>query len=404
MERADEVVAARDAAQRQADQRVAAHRDPGGGRVLRVLRRLGRQGDGRDDSGQGQLPHLHAARAARRLRRDRAVELPAAARGVEGRAGARVRQHRHPQAGEPDAADGARARRDRGRGRAAAGRAERPHRPGREARSGDRRASRHRQDRVHRRHQHRQGDHAGRRRHAQEDHARARRQVAEHRARRTPTSKPRFAARRSASSTARARSAPPDRGCWSTSRSRTSSSTSSRRARRRWSPAIRWIPKTRFGALSSKKQLETVLRYVDIGEEGRGDARRRRRARPTSAPARATSSSRRCSPTSTPEMTIAREEIFGPVLAAIEFADVDEAIARANDSPYGLAAGVWTRDIKKAHYVAPKAPGRHGLDQHLQRLRHRRAVRRLQAERLRPRDERARARALHAGQDVSGWI
>src|SRR3989441_3273087 len=49
-----------------------------------------------------------------------------------------------------------------------------------------------------------------------------------------------------------------------------------------------------------------------------------------------------------------REEIFGPVLATIEFADVDEAIARANDSNYGLAAAVWTKDIKKAHYVARK--------------------------------------------------
>ena len=56
----------------------------------------------------------------------------------------------------------------------------------------------------------------------------------------------------------------------------------------------------------------------------------------------------------TPEMTISREEIFGPVLAAIEFADLDEAIAKANDTQYGLAAGVWTRDIKKAHYVARK--------------------------------------------------
>jgi acyl-CoA reductase-like NAD-dependent aldehyde dehydrogenase len=55
-----------------------------------------------------------------------------------------------------------------------------------------------------------------------------------------------------------------------------------------------------------------------------------------------------------PDMTISREEIFGPVLATIEFADLDEAIARANDSTYGLAAGVWTKDVKKAHYVARK--------------------------------------------------
>ena len=53
-------------------------------------------------------------------------------------------------------------------------------------------------------------------------------------------------------------------------------------------------------------------------------------------------------------MTIAREEIFGPVLATLTFDDVDEAIARANDSQYGLAAAVWTRDIKKAHYVASR--------------------------------------------------
>jgi aldehyde dehydrogenase (NAD+) len=52
------------------------------------------------------------------------------------------------------------------------------------------------------------------------------------------------------------------------------------------------------------------------------------------------------------DMKIAREEIFGPVMSVIPFKDVDEVIKRANRTTYGLAAGVWTRDIKKAHAVA----------------------------------------------------
>ena len=112
-------------------------------------------------------------------------------------------------------------------------------------------------------------------------------------------------------------------------------------------------PRTRFGAISSRKQLETVLNYIETGK--------REGATLLTGGARTdigTGKGYFVQPTVfadvTPEMTISREEIFGPVLAAIEFADLDEAIAKANDSPYGLAAGVWTRDIRKAHYVARK--------------------------------------------------
>jgi aldehyde dehydrogenase (NAD+) len=112
-------------------------------------------------------------------------------------------------------------------------------------------------------------------------------------------------------------------------------------------------PKTRLGAISSKAQLERVLKYVATAQKEGGTLVAGGERHDIG-----TGKGYFMQPTVfadvTSSMTIAREEIFGPVLAAIEFADLDEAIATANASEYGLAAAVWTKDIKKAHYVARK--------------------------------------------------
>ncbi|SFP16779.1 betaine-aldehyde dehydrogenase [Tranquillimonas alkanivorans] len=105
---------------------------------------------------------------------------------------------------------------------------------------------------------------------------------------------------------------------------------------------------TNFGPMVSERQMQIVLGYIDKGKaEG---------ARLISGGNRADRDGWFVEPTVfadvTDDMTIAREEIFGPVLSVLSFETEDEALKRANATPYGLSAGVFTKDLARAHRVA----------------------------------------------------
>ncbi|MEP6642924.1 MAG: aldehyde dehydrogenase family protein [Acidobacteriaceae bacterium] len=116
-------------------------------------------------------------------------------------------------------------------------------------------------------------------------------------------------------------------------------------------PADPLHPKTRLGAIVSHEQMQTVLGYIEAGkQEG---------AKLIAGGTRVSVDNGKgyfIEPTIfggvTNEMKIAQEEIFGPVLATLSFDDVDQVVELANRNPYGLAAAVWTNDIKKAHTVS----------------------------------------------------
>ena len=109
-----------------------------------------------------------------------------------------------------------------------------------------------------------------------------------------------------------------------------------------------------MGPIISKKQLEAVDNYVKIGER-EGARVAAGGARPSDA---ALANGYFYQPTLldrvSPDMRVAQEEIFGPVLAIITFDDLEEAIGIANRSQYGLVAGIWTRDINKAMTIASR--------------------------------------------------
>ncbi len=109
-------------------------------------------------------------------------------------------------------------------------------------------------------------------------------------------------------------------------------------------------PETQMGPLVSDEQLRRVTGYLESGKHDGATAR--------SGGGRWGDRGYFVEPTvltnTSPDMSVVREEIFGPVVVAAPFESIEDIAKVANDTPYGLGAGIWTKDISKAHALAKK--------------------------------------------------
>jgi phenylacetaldehyde dehydrogenase len=117
-----------------------------------------------------------------------------------------------------------------------------------------------------------------------------------------------------------------------------------------WSPRPSLDPKAHMGPLVSKEQMDRVMGYIEAGKRAGASV-----AMGGDAPV---ANGYYVNPTILvdvkPNMSVVREEIFGPVVVAQRFDDLDEVAKAANDTCYGLGAGIWTRDLSTMHRLASK--------------------------------------------------